>query len=1355
MLRSSSLKRKGELLTVSDSLVQRQRHTIETQISTFSADLVDFPVHEPIPESLFIFSPFGLCCRKCAKHVAIQFDERSIRNHLKKHGIDNRIATVRSLLNAFKTQLDNAKASGSIDQFRMNDTMHSGYSCACGPSFLRKANAVRHCKKWGCNETMLQKADLIKLCCGRYVSKSQVASLFKDEPSRIKQQFDYCKARAALLPFLPQREKNDHTYTHMFTPLIDRIGGGKLFVGKIRTDYVSIHSAPNPSREVLLMKIHKHAEDWLLNFASKNILMVPGNLRAALQTFEGGEVEDISHRCTYTMQHDPTSLLPELKKLLSFAYRCGLFASRGFDNLDAFALPYFLKDLLLEVPQSVTSLPFVVEFCLMFAFRVSKDGSTINMISCDTVSSVFSKISSVLKAAVCSVICSFEEQSFTTFGPALVKSVRESPVLHILSPMLRQIREMHRRLPKRRKTTLDSFGNITVDQFSFSFDAWSQVVPWTVSSMFQVISKLANGIWWEPVVDLATNVKVRVNELTGDIFLVDINPVWQQGPSLPLDQLDYFTAQLEMAFHGFGGGSARMTELVQPTMFHCVFSNETIYYSLSSLKGFNNASRRQFKEVQRKLPPIISRFFLLFRSLIQNNESIFSDGDSQFSMFPRRVNRSDFGPSHVIRDAFKLPSLPDMTQARQFWACVSNFVTSGNQQNKYLTSSTIGASKMGHSTYTHATTYSTERVGSEEAHFDAYHSAIGDTSYQFLKCESTLSLSDLRSAMQLRFPKTWSSDGHSYLSLQQKELVEFGYGPGSNKKKHCLGLLAPGDGKSESYIIPTIARTLANLECKTIIHVSPYSFLAGYQFANTSAVIEKLGFGSNISLLCFTGRDISQGCLPEEISDKKKLPGILFLNLDAIFNLFTFYFEHLKSWVDVVDKIVIDEVHTVFSELTFRDKYKVYWGLPVLGIPIVALSGSVPLFTLTKFAKRLCLSVSDNLGDMKVIHGGDIIGNFPKGFKIKVALRSTYLNKVATFVAKRLGPPPGIDTAIHVFVSEKLDGCQLYELLSSRYDCRFVSSDADRETINQVALEWSKGKFEVLISTSIALVGNENPRCRHLACAGYLYDSMQIVQALGRLRKYMRSSIGQVLFAVPERLPEFRVLEDQQRFTKLLNEKVLSPEDYGNYKETMTSAGVRDWLVNASLAQNDCALKILSTSFGKQRDVCGVCPFCRTLSTNRIQNEVALRLEKDRRNGEATERLLRKLALHCLVCKRDACRGIPLLKGKGSKSLPENRECCFDWKNCYKCGVSDHDRKTQCFDKTYLNNVACCECWVYKNVPGWERHERTECKVQGRLRRLLSYHFITTRERHTFQKYVEAIYTSTETFCQFMATVEK
>ena len=175
------------------------------------------------------------------------------------------------------------------------------------------------------------------------------------------------------------------------------------------------------------------------------------------------------------------------------------------------------KDVLLEIPSSVKSHPLVVEFCLMWGFRVEKSNSNIKMISCDTISSLFSKVTSLLKAAICSVVCSFTEDAFQKHGPALVTSVRKSHVIHSLSPMVRQLREMHRRLPKRRKTTLDDTGNIAVDQFFFLFDDWSLIVPQTVNLMNAALSNLADGIWWEPVVDIATKVEIVVDRETGDL----------------------------------------------------------------------------------------------------------------------------------------------------------------------------------------------------------------------------------------------------------------------------------------------------------------------------------------------------------------------------------------------------------------------------------------------------------------------------------------------------------------------------------------------------------------------------------------------------------------------------------------------------------------------------------------------------------------------------------------------------------------------------------------------------------------------------------------------------------------------
>jgi len=134
-------------------------------------------VHE-----LFTFSPFGLCCQQCNTGATIQLDERSIQIHLKKHDMDCRVATVRSLFDTFQTKLDRVKALGTIEPYRSDNQTYVGYSCICGQVFqFRKDSALRHCRKTGCDSSKLQKVDLIKLCCGQYVSQSQVTSLFNEQ----------------------------------------------------------------------------------------------------------------------------------------------------------------------------------------------------------------------------------------------------------------------------------------------------------------------------------------------------------------------------------------------------------------------------------------------------------------------------------------------------------------------------------------------------------------------------------------------------------------------------------------------------------------------------------------------------------------------------------------------------------------------------------------------------------------------------------------------------------------------------------------------------------------------------------------------------------------------------------------------------------------------------------------------------------------------------------------------------------------------------------------------------------------------------------------------------------------------
>jgi len=130
-------------------------------------------------------------------------------NPSKKHGMESGISTAKSLLESFKTQIEEVKRYGSIDPYRVDDVTYKGVSCTCGKVFqLRKDSAIRHCQKGGCDPTKLQQVNLTKLCCGSYVSLSQIESLFM--PPHITKQFD-----THLVPTKPwKRRPHLHTYVY-------------------------------------------------------------------------------------------------------------------------------------------------------------------------------------------------------------------------------------------------------------------------------------------------------------------------------------------------------------------------------------------------------------------------------------------------------------------------------------------------------------------------------------------------------------------------------------------------------------------------------------------------------------------------------------------------------------------------------------------------------------------------------------------------------------------------------------------------------------------------------------------------------------------------------------------------------------------------------------------------------------------------------------------------------------------------------------------------------------------------------------------------------------------------------------
>jgi hypothetical protein len=53
-------------------------------------------------------------------------------------------------------------------------------------------------------------------------------------------------------------------------------------VKKIQDDVLFINSVTIPISEMILIYIHEKATSWLMKYSQENVLLVPGNLRAAL-----------------------------------------------------------------------------------------------------------------------------------------------------------------------------------------------------------------------------------------------------------------------------------------------------------------------------------------------------------------------------------------------------------------------------------------------------------------------------------------------------------------------------------------------------------------------------------------------------------------------------------------------------------------------------------------------------------------------------------------------------------------------------------------------------------------------------------------------------------------------------------------------------------------------------------------------------------------------------------------------------------------------------------------------------------------------------------------------------------------
>ena len=671
----------------------------------------------------------------------------------------------------------------------------------------------------------------------------------------------------------------------------------------------------------------------------------------------------------------------------------------------------------------------------------------------------------------------------------------------------------------------------------------------------------------------------------------------------------------------------------------------------------------------------------------------------------------------AVAELFDFASPPGTTQVRQFFTGVSN-VLFGMAPNWDGTLSATGdvAEMSGHSAATHQASYSSSVVGGRESMFDKFHQGLG---CEASSCTSPqMTGSDLLKGLRFLHGQT-----AGYTSKAQEEMVLL---MANSTTRHAHFGLPCGAGKSSAWLVPTVSRALAGNGRQTIIVVVPYKFLME---CHTKAAIDKVG-SLDISVLSFAGNEIRESApLPVGLRDSNSMPHILFLSLEGMVHLVRYHPSSLKHWVEekIVKRIILDEMHTILGE-GFRTAYEHLSSLASFGVPVATMSGTIPRPFLPPLLKYLRLSTDD--GDVDIVDVKDCIGTFPPTFKLVVTMEERALNLAVN--ALRMLSRQHPDHGIHVMVAGKASGDRIVSALSPDILCRFVSSDTPQLEQTEVAKDWSEGRFQILVSTTIALVGNENEKCRHVFIVGLLFSLMNVIQAIGRLRPSQRVGGASVrIFVQPQ--TETRLVEygerDSQMFTSLLARKLIN-DDRDSYMRVASVLGLHSWLSD----NNCCRIRKLGELYGFVRQDCGFCDVCRGSTTQRLALVARSKMTIANRTMNSALLVLKRLSDKCLYCLSSRCNG----------------ESCMGQHDCYRCGGAHF--LSQCryksTAKSVLDGKACFDCFDLYARSGYSNHNKERCPLQRRLRRLV---FARCREtKQEYATFMSSVFSEAATFYSFV-----
>lgn len=1295
------------------------------------------PDYLPVMISIFQVCTSGFCCAECETPVGDSVD--AVRRHLKKHhsdsfhGIGNvsklhaRMCSARECL-LKSPAIGPATVASSQPETRLK-------CLVCHRSYNHRKNFYKHVRqsKGKCHFSKPVSIVFVKNECGRLVElegfmpPAAPSDMAICKPSSFEMKPSFEMIKATISKFTRPDEDAD-TYVSIFTPIMQTDASFEsVIIGNMQ-----LCDDPPSESEQPLKTLLEMGKDWLFGRARHEVSLIPGNYRAALLQLDAQDIGEISQNLTYNFRHREETLLPELKKLLSFLWRSRLHNLEPFrrkvDEGDPYLVACILMHCFHEAPPSVYVHPVVVQFTLCRFFRKSHDGN-LKMIGAGQNASTAATVLALLRSSVCSTICSAR----SNVDDIACQAVRKSQLCrtaNTLSPMIRRLREMQRRKKKKRMVTVDAeTGSIAVDGFEVEKEQWSSLIPSVISRCEALLSSLLGDEDWLTVADLTAPIKV------GADFSISMScqdgsfrkPTFSLKHPVDLALLDQFASYMELSFHGLGLGSCRYAEVERTDILHCVWHRSTVYFDVSTDKVYSHKSKSKVssgKPVEHKLPPSIARFLLIFRSVVGPLDA-FNAG----SAVPTRTN-SKHTMCHAVAEIFGFSEVPDAVQVRHIHTSILNYIYPEGDLSGALCANEVMAKSSGHAVQTHKIKYASMLLGGKEYLFRRFHAALGEQPPGVVNASLSIRPVDLKSTLQLFF-----GPDASYTSHYQQELVEFA---ASLLPVHAHADVPCGGGKSMAWMIPIAARLISgrSASSKCTIVVSPYKFLSAFQVeAATSFLSECV----DAWVVALDASDFHRSSIPDELISEDFLPDLLFLTIDALAAFINNHRPHLSQLCrkGLVSRFIIDEIHTILTE-DFRPVFGALSRLPSLGVPMLTMSGSLPGQFCPSVLRHIGMSTDGvsipGMGEVRMIGGGDVLGDFPQDFSFacNVVNSPKEISARAACAAAKRNPNHGV----HIMVASKSDAIFIASRLGEHSIChRLLTSEADSEQQVSIAKEWRNSQFSVLVSTSIAVVGNENPNCRHLIVNGYLFNVISMVQALNRLRPKQRSGGASVQIFLPnlrdEYFNEFWDRKEKSVFLSLSG-KGLVPHDEKLWRTYGSISGLRQWL----LFQEGCRIVNLSALYGTSRSNCGMCDRCKGSPVHKAAMANQTNLTHRNKAKNIAMNVIRQLEDRCLVCGYTNCNG----------------ERCLPRGSCFVCGSTDHERVQCPIDwKEILTCKGCYYCFDMYSREGYVRHEQGKaCPLQRRLKRLVIHHCRASRNK-TIDLYYSQVASSLDNFYAFLS----